>query len=444
MAAMGRRLFHGAVWTFLIKMTGALSALIISSVLAHLLSPDELGAYFLIYSLSIFIGMLARLGMKQPVMKYVSEYLATGRPAQVNGTLVLVFLVVATGSLAVVSALWLGAGQRLLNAFGLSGYEGILPLLMVFTVIVAFQIPVAESFRGFHALRAAILFDFSLGNVLFVVLVLSVAAVIGISGLYQALVLLIAAHLTSLLIAVALLGRWAIRLGGIRLPDWRPIFAMALPVLLTNVTLFVVSNFGLWAAGYFLPKAEVALYGADLKLIQIIALPLVIANMIVQPTIPRLNATNDRESLGKILRGVATATAIPSILAASVFVLAPDVMLRFVFGEGYERGAMALGILAIGQVVNVWVGPCMNVLTLTGYHKTVMAVVLAVGMVAIAAYVTVPLYFGIEGLATVTAAALIVQNLGIWFLVKKRMGIWTHASFRPLYIRKGLSMLWQS
>jgi len=51
----------GSVWAFSVRIFASLSGFVVNALLARLLTPDELGAYFLTFSIVMFAALVAQL-----------------------------------------------------------------------------------------------------------------------------------------------------------------------------------------------------------------------------------------------------------------------------------------------------------------------------------------------------------------------------------------------
>ena len=69
---LGERLVSGASWAFLGRMLALPVGLLSTMLLARLLSPADLGAYFLAFSLANLLAILAQLGLGRPMVKLIA------------------------------------------------------------------------------------------------------------------------------------------------------------------------------------------------------------------------------------------------------------------------------------------------------------------------------------------------------------------------------------
>ncbi|HWX87070.1 MAG TPA: flippase [Solirubrobacteraceae bacterium] len=178
-------------------------------------------------------------------------------------------------------------------------------------------------------------------------------------------------------------------------------------------TLVVGALDGTRAAGIF----NVSQRGAELIVVLLAA-----ANMPLAPAIARMHALGDRQSLEHATERVARAALLVSVPVAAVLALLPSLYLGL-FGADFQTGATALTILALGQLVNAAAGPSGNVLIMTGHERIAMRGV-AGGLLAnlVLGIALVP-PLGITGGAIAFASSLVLWNIVLVVLARRRLGV---------------------
>ncbi len=153
------KLLKGGAWAVSGKVVTALAGLGINALLTRLLTPEEMGVYFLTFSLISIAAIVAQLGMTQTIIRLVAESMGTGRPERARQSVILVLRIVAFSGLLVACLMAFGAGQwvaeRVFNSEIMSQVMG---LAAVWAVIITFQQLMAEIYRGFHDIRLATIF----------------------------------------------------------------------------------------------------------------------------------------------------------------------------------------------------------------------------------------------------------------------------------------------
>lgn len=432
---LAQRLLSGAAWAFAAKFIGVLGGLVVNALLARMLPPDELGAYFLLTSIVMFAAIGARFGLKQTVVRLVAESMVRAQPGRAGATLRIVYCIVALGACAIGGGYYLALGDWLAtDIFATPALGSVTGIAAIWIAVLAFQTPVAETFRGLHDIRLASFLDGVLATTL-------LAVAIGISwycGLTiefdQAVALSVVTATASLLVGTVLFLRRAIIFKGEGSITAREVVAISSPIFVTNLSNQAMTNFSLWIVGAFLFAEDVALYGSAWKLVMLVALPLTLINMSVQPIIAELHATNEKHKLQNALRGTATLAALPSLLVLVIFIALGSDVLGLVYGAHYREAAPVLAILSIGHLVSVWTGSCALVLAFTGHHKELMYVTLTTSAISVALAIGGVMNWGLLGVAAGVATGRVLQNITVWLLVRRLTGIWTHATISPGFI----------
>jgi O-antigen/teichoic acid export membrane protein len=207
-------------------------------------------------------------------------------------------------------------------------------------------------------------------------------------------------------------------------PDYatREWMRAALPMMLIS---------GVWMANNYVttllvgtldgPRA-VGVYSVVQKGAELIVVVLVAANMPLAPVIARAHARADREGLQHAAERVAQATLLVSLPAAAAFTIFPGVYLN-IFGSSFHTGATALVILALAQLVNAAAGPAGNVLIMTG-HERVAVRGIGAGLIAnlVLGIALIP-PLGVTGGAIASASSLVLWNVVLLVLARRRVGV---------------------
>ena len=438
--SLTKKIFTGAVWALGIKIIGVLSSLSINVVLARMLSTDEMGAYFVLTSVVLFGSLLARYGIKQVVVKIVAESLAHLKPGSAADAIKKILLIIIIGSGLVCSAYYIVIGKLVVaDVFDIPILESVLGVSTIWIFILAYQTPLAEVFRGLHDIRFASLFDGVLYSLLFAILLLGLWGG-GISLTFNELIntAVLLAGISLLFSGIVLLRRKKV-FSGQGKTSLRKILALSSPLFVTNVINQILTNFSLWIAAIFLITADVALYGAAWKLVMLVTFPLMIVNMTVQPIISELYTTERTGELQAALQGTATLAFIPSLFVLLVFIVWSEDVLNVVYGPDYVGAALALSILSIGQLFNTWTGSCGIVLAFTGHQGNLMRITIATGVLSMLLAILFAKQWGLTGIALAVSISRIIHNGYAWIAVKRFTGLWTHASFNPVFINDAVN-----
>ncbi|MBF0705369.1 oligosaccharide flippase family protein [Alkalihalobacillus hwajinpoensis] len=432
---IAKRLLSHGVWAMAGKFGTVFLSLLVNSLLARILAPDEVGIYFLLFSVVTFGSYIGMLGLRQTIVKMLAENLDDPHRVKLLVKRILKIALCGAGGFTIVFAIFF---QSIAEAvFNINLVMPIVVLVAVWILIDIFQQIISEGFRGFHNIKLASIFGGFLSSLTLVVS-LFVIYFLGETRLIVVVALMVVSLLTSVSIASWLFKRQVTRVkktySGITLPSvdtisYKGILGVSVPLLIFTITAFFLYQSDLWIVGAFGTEEEVAIYGAAFRLVLIVSMPVVIADMITPPLIAQMNAQNKLKEIEGTLRNVSTIASIPAIAVIVVFIACGQLILGLIFGEFYKSGAVILSILCIGQLFNVIGGSSGSTLMMTGNQKAIMIITLISSFLMIVGSIIAVQKYGPAGVAVVKSAGLLVQNILMIIVTKRKLGIWTHITW---------------
>jgi O-antigen/teichoic acid export membrane protein len=434
---LARRLVRGGAWALLGRSLGLPAGLTTAVLLARLLSPAEVGGYFLAMSLITIAAFFAQLGMARPVVKLVASALATGRPEAARHTIRVALLTTLAGGAVLALLIADGPGMWLASMLRDGDLLGrVLPLVALLVVAYALVDLMAESLRGFHDLRAASFLGDGLAQRLLLAVVLAtlwasaapldLATVLELSLVNSALVLLLAGAVLGLRLK-------ALPRHGARFRT-REILEHGPPFLAVRLNVWLLAGADLWILGIFRSAEEVAIYGVASRMALLVGIPLLVVNATLAPAIAELYSRGERARLQAALRAAATLSTIVSIAVLAVFALLGQALLEVAFGPAYAGSFVILVVLGLGQLVNVACGSCTLALTMTGHQRDVLVIATLAAALTFAALFLVAPAFGAPGVAAVIATSLALYNVALALAVRRRLGLTSWAAADRLHL----------
>lgn len=431
-----RRLLSGGAWAFGGRVATAVAILASNALLARLLSPQNLGGFFLASSLVSVGSLLGSLGLTHAVVRFVAESIGKGQYERARGA---IFKILGLGLLGAtgVGIAYLLLGRAIgSGVFGAPALGAVTALVAAWIAVMTLQTILAEVFRGFHDIRLATIFGGALTWLLVTAGLGLMWLISGRATLAGTVSLAAVSGLASVVVACFLLLR---KIGDLpakpgprgRVGFWE-ILIVAGPILVTNLTLFVSSEAGLWVVGAFRPQEDVALYGAAVRLSLLVAMPLVIVNAVVPPLIAEMYSQGRRRELERTLRTISTVSGVPAALALSGFIVLGGPILGLVFGDYYRPAAVVLALLSTAFLVDVWAGAAGMTLMMTGHQNVMMKICVSCGVLSVVLGFLLVGRFGPTGVAVSTTVSVILQSVLMVLWAKRVTGIWTHAGPRYL------------
>jgi O-antigen/teichoic acid export membrane protein len=429
-ASLAARLLSGGAWAFGGKAAAVLLLLISNALLARLLSPQDMGAYFLAYSLVLFGLQVGALGLDKGVVRLVATNIGLNQPKQVRRVVSVAVRLGVLGALGVGFAYLLFGDVLAQDLFNMPALGGVTGLVAVWIAVMSLQTLLAEILRGFYDIRSATLFSGLVGWALLTVCLALLWWFEGPATLSTVMLLAVASNSVGVLLAGWILHH-KVRLLPLQGTESRirvrEVLRVSWPMFVAGLTFFVLNQSGLWVTSAFRPPEEVALYGAASRAVTVIPMTLLVASQVVQPFVADLYAQGKKLELERMLRAVATFAGIPALFVAAGFILLGGPILGLVFGSYYQEGATVLALLSIGTFVWVWVGASYLTLLMTRHEILGMAITIASGILTIVVQLLIVDHYGAAGVAAAQCAGIGLQGIAMWLAVRGRIGVWTHA-----------------
>jgi len=420
-------LVQGAAWSFALKIAATGLAFITSIILARTLGAKGYGTYAYAMSLVGLLGVPATLGLPQLVLRNVAAYQARSEWGLMRG------LLRWANEAVLLTSLGIGA-IALLVSLVLRGHFN--PTILAAFLLALTTLPLV----ALNRLRSLTLRG--LGYVVLGQLPDSLIRPFSFLALVVATYLLLGNRFNASWAVGVQVGATAIALGvGIfmlvrhmpeEMKDSAPAYdsrawvRSALPFLFIGGMQIINNQTDIVMLGALRGAEVVGIYRVATQAAQLVIFVLAAANMVLQPTIAKLYAVKDMQRL----QGVATQSARVVLLVSVPIVVVLIVFGRWIlliFGQDFTKGATALAILSVGQLVNVAMGSVGLLLNMTGHERdTARGVGIAAVINVVLNGILIPLW-GTNGAATASATSVVVWNLILAIQVVRRLGIYPTA-----------------
>ncbi len=455
-----RRLLSGSTWASGGRIGGAMLGIVTNGLLARLLSPQELGAYFLALSIVSLGAVVGSMGLPKTVVRLVAENMGLDRSGRTLRAIRTVLGLGVLGTLGI-SLAYLLAGDLVGELFQpqySSLLVGVTGLMAGWIAIAVVQEITAETFRGFHDIRLATLLGGlatggKSGGVIMRVLLLGILALLWVrsaeTSLATVLLVSIGSGSVSVLLSIWLLYAKVSSLGSSQETQQeeesvsaKEVLEDAIPFLAIALTSFMLLSADIWILGALGSGTDVAVYGAASKLVTFVAMPLLIVNLVLPPIVAEMYAQGKMSQLERTLRTFSTLAGVPSLLVLAVFMLLGGPILGLVYSKPiYYSGTavLVLVILSAAKLIAVWSGSCGLVLQFTGHQTSMLRVSLLTSPLFFVVAILATQRYGSVGVACAAGLTTTLQNVIMVMLAKRKTGMWTHVMFSLSPFRKVLS-----
>jgi len=428
-------LLKGSGISFSLRFGGLTAGYLLTLVIANLFGAKGLGDYVLAITVLRLFTLLAKLGLDTTSIRFIASFASQDKwtsifkfrkqvasilsISSVVASLLMYFLSVPIAELINANALYIQ-----INAF--------------FVLPMAFFMLHYQSLRGLKRI-AEFSFFYRMAQALF--------SVISIIILYQFLTtsdVPVYAYLISVLI-VSLLSFISFRYwlnkrskgkesAEQEIMSYSTLLKISVPLMFAQSVQFIMAwtdKLMLGAIGT--PNVvngittnieEVGVYYTAFRLSMFAAVALMAINSIASPKFAEMFAKNDMEGLKKMAHQSTKMIFWTSVPLVIIFFIFPEFFLGL-FGEEFKVGVTAFIFLSCGRLISSFSGSVGNILQMTG-NQNIYARILLFGAIlnVLLNLILIPRY-GINGAAIASMSSLIVWNLSMVFVVKKKFGFYT-------------------
>jgi len=430
MKSVSQRLLRGGVIAVLGRSAIAFGVVLLNSLVARMLSPEETGLFFLALSIVTVAAVIADFGFGKTLLRIIPDAVSTGEEARallhIRRVFIAATITIFITAVVLISPFGTWLAEKLSHGPLLGELMPLVALWLIVTVILSL---LAETCRGYHQIAAAIFYGGALtgfGNILLVTLALLTAWFSAFSiDLQQLITLFIFSGSVLVLLASIRLQR-KLRLSSSRLNEGnsrsvKSLFVLAWPFWVSSMAMILMTHAEIWILGYLRPPEEVAAFALVARLALLVSFPLIIVNSVLPPIISELYAKDDIKKMERMLRGSAGITSLASLLIFLFLMFSGDWLPRFLFGEYFSGNWNIMMVLAAGWLFHVWAGSGGFVLSMTDNQKNGMIInVLAGGLTLLAGLWLTDLYGGL-GMAIASSSGIVLINILMLLMIRRKL-----------------------
>ena len=170
--------------------------------------------------------------------------------------------------------------------------------------------------------------------------------------------------------------------------------------------------------------SEVGIYHTAFKLSMFASVSLMAINSIASPKFAELFSNNNIQGLKKVVHQSTKIIFWTSVPLVILFFLFPEFLLGL-FGEEFKIGVMAFICLSFGRLISSFCGSVGNLLQMTGCQNIYASILIYAAMLNIVLNLILIPKFGINGAAIASMSSLVLWNVSMVFVVKKKFGFYT-------------------
>ena len=418
-------LIKGSGISFFLRLGGLAVGYLLTLVIANLFGAKGLGDYVLAITVLRLFTLLAKAGLDTTSIRFIASFASKDKWTSIFSLRKQVITILSfTSVFASVLMYFLAIPiADLINAK--SEY---IELNAFFVLPMAFFMLHYQSLRGLKRI-AEFSFFYRMSQALF-----SVISIVIIYQFTQDSEVPVYAYLVSVII-VSFLSFLSFRYWLKNRSDGRKsaekeimsystLLKISIPLMFAQSVQFIMAWTDKLMLGAMTTPEDVGIYHTAFKLSMFAAVALMSINSIASPKFAEMFGKNDMEGLKKVVHQSTKMIFWTSVPLVTIFFIFPEFFLGL-FGEEFKIGVTAFIFLSCGRLVSSFSGSVGNILQMTG-NQNIYALILFFGAILniVLNLILIPKY-DINGAAVASMSSLIVWNLAMVFVVKKKFGFYT-------------------
>lgn len=424
------RLGNDLIVSFIFRVLAALGAVVLGVVLGRVYGAEGVGLFAIFQSIVSGGGILARYGLNNALIKYVSPDIHSKNTILFLSRALLVSFTLSI----VISAIVLLSRHYISVVFNISTEEDLVLMAALAIPAVTCAFVLSGFMKAIRKPASANMLENGAVSLIAAILILFSSQY----GVLDARSAYVSFTVAAWLVMAAGGGQvllWIFRFRkeltcSHKRISFSEFGAIANTFFIMSLSRFMQQVVSVWVVGYCLSNNELGLFKTAERVTLVINITLMVINTVFPPRFATLYFNNEIKSLEKLAQSGAKIgfyIASPLLVVCLIY---PEQILS-IFGEEFREAANILRIIAIGQTIVVVTGSVEFLLSMTGNEKIMrnISIVCSCGgvfMMWILASLLGPLGAGV-GLALLLSAQNIIAVIMVW----KKLDIWALPFWTP-------------
>lgn len=315
--------------------------------LSRSLSIEDFGLF---YAVGAFIGLftlIRYLGLNSALVKYIPEFLVKGDKNNIKTSIKIVVIIQTLTVLAFTGIILVFHNSITFSLFKTGGANSLLILMTLSFLPSVFFMIFQSVFQGYQKLRTYALVEPVRISLTFVFSAMLISmGVVGVAFAY-----LIAAILTTLVFFYSFykLGIFSAKTN-ITSNILKKILKFSMPVFVSSIAIFIITYTDTIVITFYRSFEEVALYQVAMPTSQLL---LIFSSAIAAVAFPLISELHARKKFGEIQKSISVIITVLIFLILPFVILLvsfPEVIIKFLFGDGFLSAAVTLQILTISMI----------------------------------------------------------------------------------------------
>lgn len=412
-----RAIFKRGISSIVIKVIGALLAFSMNVIVARTVSIDAAGYFFLSVTLVALISTVSRYGFDSVLVKNV----AAAENAEQQNTIFTISLMVSISLCIALSVLFYFSTHIISGLLKISddflGLVGIIALAIPFFTI---NFMASLFYQGKKNNDVAMFLQNVVIPLLFLLPVLIFVPTTTLTLMWVYLLACLLSFFIALLYSYKYL----------QLPvfsntkNLKKVTHGCSELLIVQLLIIFGACFGQIMLSLWHSAESVAVYTIAQKITFFCGFFVYAFNSVMAPLFAEAFRDNDINRVmrdGQWITRILMVISIPLIFFVAFF--APEILQ--IFGEEYKKGAYALRIFCLAQIVNVMTAPVNTILQMLGYESALRKnFVISAGLCILVGIILIPT-FGVNGAAFTSALYMVLVHILSMYKVRSLFGFYT-------------------
>lgn len=196
---------------------------------------------------------------------------------------------------------------------------------------------------------------------------------------------------------------------------------VTLPIFLSNVVYLALSRVDVLMVGLLRSPRDAGIYAVAMRAGTVANILETAMASTLAPRISRLFWADRKDEVEDVTLRAVYLLFIPTLLL-TIALCALSHPILSLFGKAFVDGAPVLILIAIGQLISVSSGAVGWLMNMTGHQKATTVVDITVAAATMIGYFTLIPWLGIVGAALASAGAVVLRNVTLNLLVRRRLG----------------------
>lgn len=423
-------IWQAAALAFIIRIIGAGLAFILNIVIGRYLGVAGAGEYFLALSVVMTCSIIAKLGLDNSLLRFVSSGAGENNWVKVKGVFNLGFYKAVLVSSGLSLLVFIFSDIIAVKIFSNNNMNSMLRVISLSIIFYTAMTLLSECLKGISQIKDSMLVSSVYYPIVSLVVIIPLIEIYGKLG--AAIAYTIGVAFSSFI------GLWSWRN---KIPNYSAVVGKfdkqvlsksSRPLWLMNIIngafipFFPIILLGIWSS-----VESSGIFGAATRIALLVSFFLSAINTVIAPKFSELYT---KKNFGQLVYLTRYFTLFILIVTSPIFIVLifyGDWVMSM-FGDDFAKGGIVLSVLACGQLVQTAAGPVAYLLMMSGHEKDMLIATLLSALSLLVFSLIFIMEFDLLGVAFASTLSFITSSAYSTYRVRKTLGfnIWSFESHK--------------